>query len=319
MPDMDSSAARSSKAKGSYLVRVRANTAICREHWRLVLGLRRFPEAQPGQFLQILCRDPKDTTWGGSTFLRRPFSIAGIRRASQGVEIDIIHRVIGRGTRWLGHLQPGDEVSILGPQGRPFAIHRDRKVAYLVGGGVGLPPVLWLAEAVQRAGLRAVAFCGARTADSLPLTIQAKTEVGVDLPTMAIDEFARTGTPAIVCTDDGSLGTRGLIPDEFERYVRKHRDEATAAAVYTCGPEAMMRAVAEACERYNMPCQVCMERMMACGMGTCQSCVVPVRDSTDPEGWRYRLCCTDGPVFDSRQIIWDRSGGPAKGGQSRRK
>ncbi len=307
------------KAKGIYLAQVRSNTAICREHWRLVLALSGFPDARPGQFLHILCRDPKDTTWGGSTFIRRPFSIGGLRRTSGNIEIDIIHRVIGRGTRWLGHLQPGDEVNVLGPQGQPFAIGRDRPIAYLVGGGVGLPPILWLAEAVHQAGLRAVAFCGARAADLLPLTIRAGAEVGVDPPALAVDEFARVGTPAVVCTDDGSLGARGIIPDAFERYVEKHRDEAASAVVYTCGPEAMMRAVAVLCEKYGMPCQVCMERMMACGMGTCQSCVVPVRDATDPEGWRYRLCCTDGPVFDSRQVIWDPSSGPAEGGQCRRK
>lgn len=303
---MSSPNAHTTTAKGVYLARVLGNSPLCREHWRVVLAVKDFPEARPGQFLQILCRDPDDLNWSGGAFIRRPFSIGGLRRDGRHVEIDIVHRAIGRGTRWLAHLQNGDSVSILGPQGKPFVIESSRRTAYLVGGGVGLPPILWLAEAVKQAGLRAVAFCGARTAELLPLRRRPGVDIQGDAPSPAFEEFAVLDTPTVVCTDDGSLGARGLIPDTFARYVLQHREENAGAIVYTCGPEVMMRAIAEICEKHDIPCQVCMERMMACGMGTCQSCVVPTRDPDDPDGWRYRLCCTDGPVFDSRQVIWDR-------------
>ncbi|HSW45429.1 MAG TPA: dihydroorotate dehydrogenase electron transfer subunit [Phycisphaerae bacterium] len=292
-------------AKGIYLARVISNAPICREHFRLTIEVDDFPLARPGQFLHILCRDPEDIHWLGGAFIRRPFSLGGLRRNGGRAEIDIIHRVIGPGTRWLSHLQPGDTVNVLGPQGKPFTIDSGRPIAYLVGGGVGLPPILWLAEAVRDTGLRGIAFCGARTADLLPLTLRPGVTIEPGEPAAAFEDFSRFDTPAVVCTDDGSLGTRGLIPDAFESYLQRHRDQADQATVYTCGPEPMMRAVAAVCEKYNLPCQVCMERMMACGMGTCQSCVVPIRDAVDPQGWRYRLCCTDGPVFDSRQILWE--------------
>jgi len=301
----DSTCRSSSATKSTCLARVLSNTALCREHFKLVLHVECFPPAEPGQFVQILCRDPEDLSFAGGALIRRPFSLAGLRRTADGVELDIIHRVVGTGTRWLARLQRGQVVSILGPLGKPFAVASDRPTAYLIGGGGGLPPMLWLAEAVRRAGLRAVAFCGARTADLLPLRRRAEVVIGAGEPVLAFEEFARFDTPAVVCTDDGSLGVRGMIPDVFERYIEQHAKGADAAAVYACGPEAMLRAVAAVCERRSILCQVCMERMMACGMGTCQSCVVPIRDAADPQGWRYRLCCTDGPVFDSREVVWE--------------
>lgn len=121
-------------------------------------------------------------------------------------------------------------------------------------------------------------------------------------------EFAQWNVPALVCTDDGTLGSRGRVPEIFTSYLTGHAAEAAGAVVYTCGPEPMLRLVARTCESLGIPCQVCLERVMACGMGTCQSCVVRVRDGADPEGWRYRLCCTDGPVFDSRAVIWQDEG-----------
>ena len=305
MPGMSLPESARSSAKGIYLARVLSNASVCREHYRFVLEAEDFPDARPGQFLQILCRDPADQSWSGGAFIRRPFSIGGLRRKGRLAEIDIIHRVLGPGTRWLADLKPDDAVSILGPQGKPFTIAADRPVAYLVGGGVGLPPILWLAEAVRQAGRRAIAFCGARTADLLPLSRRPEQAVRLGEPALVLEEFARFGAPAVVCTDDGSLGIRGMIPEVFERYIEGHRQEAASAAAYTCGPEAMMRAVARICQKHGLPCQVCMERMMACGMGTCQSCVVPIRDAGDPTGWRYKLCCTDGPVFDSRQVVWE--------------
>jgi len=294
-----------SQGKGVYLVRVLVNEPICREHCRAVLAVEDFPTASAGQFVQVLCADACEPGWGGGAFIRRPFSIGGLRRQGRLSEMDILYRVIGPGTRWLSHLQPDDPVSILGPLGRPFEIIPDRAVAYLVGGGVGLPPLIWLAEALRQADRQVVAFCGARTADLLPLRLRPGLKLVGDTPTLAVEEFAQWEVAAVVSTDDGSLGAFGQIPDIFDRYVGRHADEAQRAAVYTCGPEPMMRAIARICRERRLPGQVCLERMMACGMGTCQSCVVRIRDPGDPQGWRYQLCCMDGPVFDSQTVIWE--------------
>jgi len=293
------------RAKGVYRSRVLTNEPICREHGRTVLEVEDFPRASPGQFLQILCADACEQGWGGGTFIRRPFSIGGLRRRRRVCELDILYRVIGPGTRWLAHLQPDDRVSILGPVGRPFEVKVDRPTAYLVGGGVGLPPLIWLAELLGQADRQVVAFCGARTADLLPLRLRPGIEPSGETPTLAIEEFAQWGSTVVISTDDGSLGAAGQIPEIFDRYVGRYADEAVRAAVYTCGPEPMMRAVARICREHHLPGQVCLERMMACGMGTCQSCVVRIRDKGNPQGWRYQLCCTDGPVFDSQAVIWE--------------
>lgn len=292
--------------KGVFVARVAANEPICREHYRLALSLPDFPEARPGQFVQILCNEPGELGWTGGAFIRRPFSIGGLRCQDGQAELQILHRAIGIGTRWLSRLQSGDPVNLLGPLGQPFRLPEPhRGPALLVGGGIGLPPLIWLAEALHAANVPAIAFCGARCADLLPLQLDPQVDCRDGEPVPFCHDFSRWGAPGIVATDDGSLGARGLIPDVFAAYLERHPELTGSAVVYTCGPDRMMRAVAEVCRKFGLPCQVCLERMMACGMGTCQSCVVRVKDAAAPEDWRYRLCCTDGPVFDAVDVLWD--------------
>lgn len=293
-------------SKGVFFARVARNESICREHHRLVLALPEFPAADPGQFVQLLCNEPNGVGWTGGAFVRRPFSIGGLRRAAGGVELDILHRAVGIGTQWLARLKPGDPVSLLGPLGRPFRTpDGGRSTALLVGGGIGLPPLIWMAERLRIEGMPAIAFCGSRTADLLPLTREPGSDCAGDEPTLFCREFSRSGVPGLVATDDGSLGAHGLVPDVFAAWLDRHPDTARAATVYTCGPDRMMRAVARVCADRELPCQVCLERMMACGMGTCQSCVVKTHDVSARDQWRYRLCCTDGPVFDASDVIWE--------------
>jgi len=277
---------------------------VCPEHWRLTVEVEGFPPAAPGQFVQILCADPNDLGWTQGAFTRRPFSIAGLRRDGRGCELDILHRAIGTGTRWMSRLRPGEPVSLLGPLGRPFEISAGRGTAWLVGGGIGLPPLMWLARELHALGRPAVAFCGARSAAAMPLTRVPGAVISSEEVSLAFAEFASVGVPVATATDDGSLGAAGLIPDVFARYVEKHLDDTQSVVIYACGPEAMLRAVAGLGLERGIATQVCMERVMACGMGTCQSCVVRTHDSSAEDGWRYRLCCTDGPVFDAREIVW---------------
>ncbi len=292
------------RKKGVFLARVLANQPICREHYRLTLTVAEFPAAVPGQFIQIMCTEPSELGWSGGAFIRRPFSIGGLRCTGSGIEVDVLYRAIGIGTKWLSRLQSGENVSILGPLGQPFRHPAADKLAILVGGGIGLPPLIWLAERLHAAGTPAVAFCGARSADLLPLSRDAQVPCSAEEPTPLCPELARSATPALVATDDGSLGAHGLLPDVLSAWLDRNPTQAQKAVVYTCGPDRMMKAVAKLCIARNIPCQVCLERMMACGMGTCQSCVVRIRDNAAPEGWRYRLCCTDGPVFDAADVIW---------------
>jgi dihydroorotate dehydrogenase electron transfer subunit len=308
------------------------NQPLCREHFRLVLRLPSFPPTQAGQFIQILCRAADegaldslaDDAWpadgparlsgeelrGAVAFLRRPFSLAGRRDTAGGVELDVIHRVVGVGTEWLSHLRPGDAVGILGPLGNRFALPPADAPALLVGGGVGIPPMLYLAEALS--GGPAVAFCGAVTADLLPLTLSASAAAGEDsaAPVMTVDEFARHGIPSVVTTDDGTVGFRGFVTQALERYVDSAGTRVVKPVIYTCGPEPMMRRVVDIAASRGLECQVAVERAMACGMGTCQSCCIRVRkpDPSQPplvgRDWCYRLACTDGPIFRGSDLLW---------------
>ena len=318
------------KPRSMFLADVRANLPLCKDHFRLILALPRFPATAPGQFVQISCRDQavdysavREFDWqpgqvlpsptpelaGPVSLLRKPFSIAARRDVASGVEIDIIHRKVGTGTTWMSALRPGDQISIIGPLGNYLPIPGEGQSAILVGGGVGIPPMIYFASTLE--GRPAVAFAGTLNRDLLPLTITADAPApshdSID-PLYNIAEFAVHNVPAVICTDDGSWGFRGLVTQALERYLDKYMASAPEKVViYTCGPEGMMRRVAAIAEKRSILCYVSVERAMACGMGTCQSCVIKVKNDLAalPErDWVYKLACTDGPIFDSRKLLW---------------
>jgi dihydroorotate dehydrogenase electron transfer subunit len=304
-----------------FVARVTGNFKICQDHYRLVLSVPEFPPTRPGQFIQIACRDliltdsePSEIHWSAESppdlcdpdfaqplaVLRRPFSLAGRR----GDQIDIIHRVVGVGTRFLSELKARDEIGILGPLGNIFTLPESDQLAILVGGGVGIPPMIYLASELTHH--RAVAFAGALCRDLMPLTVGSAP--------YQVAEFSNFGIPAILSTDDGSLGFRGFVTQALEEFLDNRLaseiQRGKEPIIYTCGPEPMMKRVAEIALQRNIPCQVAVERAMACGMGTCQSCCIRVR-KTDPakpplpgSDWCYRLACTDGPIFTAAQLLW---------------
>jgi dihydroorotate dehydrogenase electron transfer subunit len=323
-------------ARDQFIASVEQNVALCREHYRLVLRVNDFPATEPGQFIQISCRDvdgeryrsDREVPWSpdGATraelhapellapvaLLRRPFSLAGRRDAGEGsAELDVIHRVVGVGTDWMSRLKVCDKVGILGPLGNRFTLPPPDGMAILVGGGVGIPPMLYLAAALD--GRRAIAFSGATSRDLLPLTITDEASDPMkSCPRVA--EFAAYGIPSIVSTDDGSYGLRGYVTDALECWLDSSFNNRPSAIghsiIYTCGPEPMMKRVAAIAAARGIECQVAVERAMACGMGTCQSCCIRVR-KPDPQkpplvgrDWCWRLACTDGPVFKGADLLW---------------
>jgi dihydroorotate dehydrogenase electron transfer subunit len=320
---------RTPARSGLFTTEVVACKAVCDEHFRLTLRALGFPDAAPGQFVQVRCggldvlagpalqdgsAGADEQCFGGQRvavhgrgrpFTRRPFSIGGLRRQGTTCEIDLVYRVIGPGTAWMAGLRPAQRVSVIGPLGRPFSIVGDVKVSILVGGGIGLPPIMWLGQRMGQEGRKAVAVCGARCRSLLPLTVEAGTQATASSaapPAWTAREFGTV--PVIVTTDDGSFGLKGTVIDGLKAALGQAGTGAKDAVIYACGPEKMLRAVASLAASKEIACQVCMERMMACGMGTCQSCVIRIRDAASPSGWRYRLCCSDGPVFDARDIVW---------------
>jgi dihydroorotate dehydrogenase electron transfer subunit len=236
--------------------------------------------------------------------LRRPFSLAGRRDSATAVELDLIHRVVGVGTQWLAQFQLGDSVSILGPLGNSFELPPPGGIGLLVAGGVGIPPMLYLAEKLKA---RAIAFCGATTRDLLPFTLCDVPEPAAE-PALRVAEFTRHQVPAVVTTDDATYGFAGFVTQALERYLDSTSLDLSQSVIYTCGPELMMKRVAEIALARQIECQVAVERAMACGMGTCQSCCIRVKGDFaidgSGQGWRYRLACTDGPVFAAEDLLW---------------
>ncbi len=293
--------------------RVVRNDALCREHFRMVLGGGDLAGAVAGQFVHL--GPSRAGADDGLAMLRRAFSIAGLRSTSDSCEFDVVYRVVGRATAWMASLQNGDGVSVIGPLGNAFPIRTAKRHAWLVGGGVGLPPMLWLADALAAAGRNAVGLIGARSSDLLAITIDGDASLSPDATSAsrAAKEFSACGVPVVISTDDGSLGYHGHAAGALSAYYGRAGVAPDDLVVYSCGPEPLMKAVASFCMARSIECHVCMERSMACGMGTCQSCVVGVRDELATDGWRYELCCTHGPVFDATRVIW--SGDPAGGVQ----
>lgn len=311
-------------SRGTFTADVISNVSLCREHYRLTLRIPDFPPSAPGQFVQLECREPcagdvdHAFDWsiedrptivsreflGHEAFLRRPFSIAGRR----GDEIDLIGREVGTGTRFLARLEAGDTLSLVGPLGNTFELPGDVETALLVGGGVGIPPMIYVAQAIAERGVgSAVAFAGALTHDLMSLTIDA-TKVAVGEPTDAIAEFDRFGVKAALTTDDGTLGLKGFVTEALERYL--DANPTGQFVIFTCGPEPMMKRVQAIGAARGIRVQIAVERAMACGMGTCQSCCIRVK-KPDPAApplagreWCYRLACTDGPVFEGDALLW---------------
>ncbi len=231
--------------------------------------------ARPGQFIMVGIGDNKDP------LLRRPFSIH--HASSEGL-LQILFKVVGRGTELLSLCRVGEQLSLLGPLGNGFSLGDPGK-ACLVGGGMGIAPLYFLAyRFIQQAsfstvpGLMPKVILGARNREELePL----------------VSDFQNLGLEVLAATDDGSLGHHGLVTD-----VLRKLNLGSEYEVYTCGPRPMMAAIHHYCQKESMACQVSVETAMACGMGACLGCAVPMKEGG------YKHACSDGPVFASRELLW---------------
>lgn len=309
-------------------------THPCREHVAIELTTAMFPPSVPGQFLQLRCRDADaaaDTLleWPdgrfpelvdadfrtAQPFTRRPFSIADRWSDAEGrVHMVVLSRAVGRGTRWLDVIAAGATLDITGPLGRGFQIPANAETPLvLMGGGVGVPPLLYLARHLHELGRRDVTLIlGARSRDLVPLKLFASPPVDA-VPARCVELPGGAEYPAILTTDDGTLGMHGVVTGALEKWWERRADEAgerqrpaggrspinqAPVVVMACGPEGMLRAIAQTTRALGLACQLCIERNMGCGLGTCLSCVVRIRDAGRPQGWRWGLACSDGPVFD---------------------
>ncbi len=236
---------------------------------------------EPGQFVMLKTSETTDP------MLRRPFSVFEVLRDDLGTvrAISILNKRAGRTTGLLYDLEAGALVSCLGPLGLPFNPPTSG-AAWMVAGGVGLAPFATLAEALVAVEVPTTLFYGARTGEEL----------------YYLEFFDRLGVQLVLCTEDGSIGTRGRVTvplDEALQSLGGPRE----VTLYACGPEPMLAAVAKLSARHGQPCEVSMERTMGCGLGGCYSCVVPVKHADGQT--RYVRSCIGGPVFDGAAVAWD--------------
>jgi dihydroorotate dehydrogenase electron transfer subunit len=240
--------------------------------------------ALPGQFAMI-----RSGTWGADPLLPRPMSLL-----TAGSNPSILIKVVGQGTRLMASASSGQPFDLLAPLGRPWSdfdvarapLAASARRAILVAGGVGVAPLLFLARelAARDPSRKPLALYGARSIADLPL----------DTDLAAVSELR-------IATEDGTRGTKGRVTVILEEALREHAAAGLPVKVYTCGPEAMMAAVAKLCAAVDVPCEVSLETPMACGYGVCLGC--PVARST--EGFLY--ACTEGPCIDAAAIAWKRS------------
>ena len=227
--------------------------------------------AKPGQFVMVQIGPGLDP------LLRRPFSIHQI--SSDGL-LQILFKVVGRGTKLLAQTKAGEQLSLLGPLGNGFVLG-DPGRACLVGGGMGIAPMLFLADRLcqqSQQGELPEVILGARNRQELE-------------PLLA--GFDNLGIAVLAATDDGSLGHHGLVTD-----LLKGLSLAPECTVYSCGPRPMMAAIHHLCLKNQISCQVSVETVMACGMGACLGCAVGLKAGG------YAHACSDGPVFESGDLLW---------------
>lgn len=229
-------------------------------------------KTRPGQFVMIKAGKGKDP------LLRRPFSV---HQTTNDGHLQVLFKVVGRGTDMLGRRKEGETLSIFGPLGNGYSIKKD-KPACIVAGGLGIAPMLLLAKKISRSKIDTsndVIILGGRTGEEIK---------------HLIDDFKQFGIKVLPATDDGSFGHHGFVTD-----VLKAHDTAPETVVYTCGPEPMMHAVKNICEEKGITCQVSVESVMACGMGACLGCTIHDKDEN------YVHVCLNGPVFKAEDLKWN--------------
>lgn len=236
---------------------------------------------KPGQFVMVRARDRRDL------LLRRPLGIYAFDRNETDLIIELLYRIAGKGTFALSRQRPGEHLEILGPLGHGFDIFPEMKKIVLLAGGIGVVPLTFLASHYRKLPtgdyLEMIGYIGAKSAGHL----------------VGVDRLTEVCTEVKISTDDGSRGYHGFVTELLVGDMESFIDGDSI--IYACGPSAMMKRLAEVLKGKPIPCQISVEERMACGVGACLGCVVPVAKGDKPQ---YKRVCQDGPIFDIHDIIW---------------
>lgn len=264
------------------------------QHIISVIAPKTAAEAQPGSFVHITC-DPQLP-------MRRPISIMLTDPASG--RVDLLYKVVGHGTQLLSQRQEGDSISLMGPIGVPFSPDPVRPRSLLIGGGVGMPPMVFLAERLRR-DERFKPFVILGSEVPFPFNVSPSQILVPGMPEGVIGSMPLMedwGVASRLASLQGYAGCyEGYVTDLAQQWLDALDDVARMEVmIFSCGPQPMLEAVARLAADYDLPCQVSLEEFMACAVGGCAGCVVKVET---PEGPAMKRVCVDGPVFDAKTVF----------------
>ncbi len=306
------------------------NAEFVPAHYSLRIEAGSVQKPSPGQFLQLMC-DPNPhsaspryralnyaenrlPTLKGlellsrRPFLRRPFSIASFDNGDgsnykwlelvtwlkSNFEIIYKRNPDGPGTTALSRLKPGDSINVVGPLGKGYSLAVAPRNALLVGGGIGAPPLLFLAQELKRRGSEVRVFLGAVTKDKIPFRLSGAGD--------RVERFERLGLRPVICTDDGTAGRAALVTEPLIEYLERELVEPDSTRVFACGPRPLLAALDGIAQRFGVHCEALLEERMACGFGACISCVCPVKEPG--QKMKFTRICTEGPAFDVKKVMW---------------
>jgi dihydroorotate dehydrogenase electron transfer subunit len=222
-------------------------------------------------------------------FLGRPISVYSFSRGKSFCTIELLYRVVGRGTEIMAGLLKYSQVEIHGPLGAAFTMFPERENIVFIAGGIGVAPLTLLAHHlchnVCYDKSRMTFYLGAQTAGTI----------------IGLDRLKELCYDIHICTDDGTLGDKSLVTQAFQEDVKKYQPANTA--IYVCGPHGMLKSLAKIMKNNKYDCQVSLEERMACGTGACMGCAVAIRDNKGTLA--YKRVCADGPVFNLKDVIWE--------------
>lgn len=241
-----------------------------------------FKTPMPGQF--VMTRE----TGRVDPLLGRPFGVYNFERSGDEVTVEILYKVVGKGTLLLSRLRGGDFLEVLGPYGRAFDIYPDAARVVLICGGIGVAPITYLASHYRRLtgarDVKLICYYGASKAENL----------------VGIEKIKETCSEVFISTDDGSAGYHGLITERFVENISLREPESSK--IYACGPRPMLKQLSEFLAEKPVSCQILIEERMACGVGACLGCTVSLKGVEGREG--HARACIDGPVFNIGEIHW---------------
>ncbi|ADR18918.1 dihydroorotate dehydrogenase electron transfer subunit [Calditerrivibrio nitroreducens] len=252
------------------------NIKLNDKYYYMIINNKEFVEkAKVGQFLMV---QSKEYDYINDPILRRPFGICDVDYDSG--DFSILYMIVGKGTMLLSTFKKGSKIEFSPPLGNSFTIQSKKNVA-LVGGGIGIAPLYFLAKTLKDNNCKITLYFGGQS----------------EIDIVFLDKFEKVVDEIVVTTNDGSKGMKGLVTDPFIKNI-DHYDY-----VYTCGPKKMLEAVSRICIDSGRAVEVSLDERMACGLGACLGCIVYVKDDDGNE--IQKRCCVEGPIFDGSKVIWE--------------